>query len=101
MLMKELKKNLKIILFKLIYIIIKNNYIYNNIWIYHLMKKKNIISLNKITSVIFAMNFFLKILNVKDALLFAALPASIAFILLITTAAPYAGINGLVFELVY
>jgi hypothetical protein len=41
--------------------------------------------------------FFLKILNVKDALLFAALPASIAFILLITTAAPYAGINGLVF----
>jgi hypothetical protein len=95
--MKELKKNLKIILFKLIYIIIKNNYIYNNIWIYHLMKKKNIISLNKITSVIFAMNFFLKILNVKDALLFAALPASIAFILLITTAAPYAGINGLVF----
>ncbi len=94
---KELKKNLKIILFKLIYIIIKNNYIYNNIWIYHLMKKKNIISLNKITSVIFAMNFFLKILNVKDALLFAALPASIAFILLITTAAPYAGINGLVF----
>jgi hypothetical protein len=97
MLMKELKKNLKIILFKLIYIIIKNNYIYNNIWIYHLMKKKNIISLNKITSVIFAMNFFLKILNVKDALLFAALPASIAFILLITTAAPYAGINGLVF----
>jgi hypothetical protein len=97
MLMKELKKKLKIILFKLIYIIIKNNYIYNNIWIYHLMKKKNIISLNKITSVIFAMNFFLKILNVKDALLFAALPASIAFILLINTAAPYAGINGLVF----
>ena len=61
------------------------------------MKKKNIISLNKITSVIFAMNFFLKILNVKDAVLFAALPALIAFILLITTAAPYAGINGLVF----
>ena len=41
--------------------------------------------------------FFLKILNVKDAVLFAALPALIAFILLITTAAPYAGINGLVF----
>ena len=61
------------------------------------MKKKNIISLNKITSVIFAMNFFLKILNVKDALLFAALPASIVFILLITTAAPCAGFNGLVF----
>ena len=46
---------------------------------------------------IYAMSYFLKILNVKDALLFAALPASIAFILLITTAAPYAGINGLVF----
>ena len=96
MLMKELRKILKIILFKLIYIIIKNNYIYNNIWIYHLMKKKNIISLNKITSVIFAMNFFLKILNVKDALLFAALPASIVFILLITTTALYADIKLLI-----
>ena len=41
--------------------------------------------------------FFLKILNVKDAVLFAALPALIAFILLITTAAPCVGINGLVF----
>jgi hypothetical protein len=48
-------------------------------------------------SAIFAMNFFLKILNVKDAVLFAALPALIAFILLITTAAPCVGINGLVF----
>ena len=48
-------------------------------------------------NVIYAMNFFLKILNVKDALLFAALPASIAFILLITTAAPCAGFNGLDF----
>ncbi len=31
------------------------------------------------------------------ALLYAALPASIAFILLITTAAPCVGFNGLVF----
>ena len=53
--------------------------------------------LKKQMSAIFAMNFFLKILNVKDAVLFAALPASIAFILLITTAAPCVGINGLVF----
>ena len=52
-------------------------------------------------SAIFAMNFFLKILNVKDAVLFAALPASIAFILLITTAAPCVGINGLAFLMVY
>ncbi len=57
----------------------------------------NIISLKKQMNAIFAMNFFLKILNVKDAILCAALPASIAFILLITTAAPCAGINGLVF----
>ena len=48
-------------------------------------------------NVIFVMNFSMKILNVKDALLFAALPASIVFILVITTAAPCAGINGLVF----
>jgi hypothetical protein len=61
------------------------------------MKKKYIYILKKQMSAIFAMNFFLKILNVKDAVLFAALPALIAFILLITTAAPYAGINGLVF----
>ena len=40
--------------------------------------------------------FFLKILNVKDAHLHAALPALIVFILLITTAAPCVGINGLV-----
>ncbi len=57
----------------------------------------NIISLKKQMSAIFAMNFFLKILNLKDAVLFAALPALIAFILLITTAAPCVGINGLVF----
>ncbi len=44
---------------------------------------------------------FLKILNVKDALLYAALPASIVFILLITTAAPCVGFDGLVFQLVY
>jgi hypothetical protein len=48
-------------------------------------------------NVIYAMNIFLKILNVKDVLLFAALHVSISFILLITTAAPCAGINGLVF----
>jgi hypothetical protein len=48
-------------------------------------------------SAISAMNFFLKILNVKDALLFAALPASIVFILLITTTAPCVGISALVF----
>jgi len=48
-------------------------------------------------SVIFAMNFVLKILNVKDVLLYAALPASIVFILLITTTAPCVGFNGLAF----
>ena len=41
--------------------------------------------------------FFLKILNVKDALLFAALPASIVFILLTTTTAPCVGISALAF----
>jgi len=46
---------------------------------------------------IFAMSYFLKILNVKDALLCAALPASIVFILLITTTAPCVGISELVF----
>jgi hypothetical protein len=43
------------------------------------------------------MNSFMKILNVKGALLCAALPASIGFILLITTAAPCVGFDGLVF----
>ena len=41
--------------------------------------------------------FFLKILNVKDALLFAALPASTVFILLTTTTAPCVGISALAF----
>jgi hypothetical protein len=40
-------------------------------------------------SVIYAMNYFLKILNVKDVNLYAALPASIVFILLITTTVLY------------
>ncbi len=57
--------------------------------------------LKKQMSAISAMNFFLKILNVKDAVLCAALPASIVFILLTTTTAPYVGINALVFWLVY
>jgi hypothetical protein len=48
-------------------------------------------------NVIFAMNFFLKISNVNNAVLCAALPASIAFILLITTTAPYVGISALAF----
>jgi hypothetical protein len=43
------------------------------------------------------MNFFLKILNVKDAVLHAALPASIVFILLTTTTALCVGISGLAF----
>jgi hypothetical protein len=43
------------------------------------------------------MNSSIKILNVKDALLFAALPASIVFILLITTTAPCVGISALAF----
>jgi hypothetical protein len=42
---------------------------------------------------IYAMSYFLKILNVKDALLCAALPASIVFILLTITAAPYVGFS--------
>jgi hypothetical protein len=41
--------------------------------------------------------FFLKILNVKDAVLHAALPASIVFILLITTTAPCVVFSGQVF----
>jgi hypothetical protein len=49
---------------------------------------------------IFVMNSSMKILNVKDALLFATLPALIAFILLITAAAPCVDFNGLVFQLV-
>ena len=48
-------------------------------------------------SVIFVMNSSMKILNVKDALLYAAQPASTVFILLITTAAPCVGINAWVF----
>ena len=40
-------------------------------------------------SVIYAMNYFLKILNVKDVNLYAVLLVSIGFILLITTTAPY------------
>jgi hypothetical protein len=40
-------------------------------------------------SVIYAMNYFLKILNVKDVNLYAALPVSIVFILLITTTVLY------------
>jgi hypothetical protein len=46
MLKKELKKNLKN-LFELIYVIIKNNYVHSNIWIYYVLSKQNIISLNK------------------------------------------------------
>ncbi len=48
-------------------------------------------------SVIYAMNSFMKIVNVKYALFCAALPASIGFILLITTVAPCVDFNGLVF----
>ena len=44
-------------------------------------------------SVIFVMIIFLKISNVKDVRLHAALHASIVFILLIITAAPYEGIE--------
>ena len=40
-------------------------------------------------SVIYAMNYFLKILNVKDVNLYAALHASIGFILLTTTTVLY------------
>ena len=53
--------------------------------------------LKKQMSAISAMNFFLKILNVKDAVLCAVLPASIAFLLLTTTAAPCVGISALAF----
>ena len=40
-------------------------------------------------NVIYAMNYFLKILHVKDVNLYAVLLVSIGFILLITTTAPY------------
>ncbi len=53
--------------------------------------------LNKQMSVIYVMISYLKILNVKDAHLYAALPASIVFILLITTTAPCFVFSGLVF----
>jgi hypothetical protein len=46
---------------------------------------------------IFAMSYFLKISNVNNAVLYAALPASIVFILLITTTALCVGISGLFF----
>jgi hypothetical protein len=45
---------------------------------------------------IFAMSYFLKISNANNAVLFAALPASIVFILLITTTALYADIKLLI-----
>ena len=41
--------------------------------------------------------FFFENFKCKRCCFICCLPASIAFILLITTAAPYAGINGLVF----
>jgi hypothetical protein len=44
-------------------------------------------------SVIYAMNSFLKILNVKDANLYAALLASISFILRIIIIVQYAAIK--------
>ena len=44
-------------------------------------------------SVIYAMNYFLKILNVKDVNLYAALLASTVFILIITIIAQYADIE--------
>jgi hypothetical protein len=46
------------------------------------------------------MNMFLKILIVKEVHLYAALPASIGFILLIITGALYADFSVKVFELV-
>ena len=61
------------------------------------MKKKNIYILKKQMNVIYAMNFLCKISNANNAVLCAVLPASIAFILLTTTAAPCVGINALVF----
>ena len=45
--------------------------------------------LKKQMSVIYAMNYFLKISNVNNAVLYAALPASIVFILLIIIIAQY------------
>jgi hypothetical protein len=68
------------------------------------MKKKNIYILKKQMNAIFAMNFFLKISNANNAVLCAVLPASIAFILLITTTAPCVGIeilNYLIYYLIY
>ncbi len=53
----------------------------------------NIISLKKIMNVIYAMNSFLKILNVKDANLYAALLASINFILRIIIIVQYTAIK--------
>ncbi len=53
----------------------------------------NIFSLKKLMSVIYAMNSFLKILNVKDANLYAALLASISFILRIIIIVQYAAIK--------
>ena len=49
--------------------------------------------LNKQMSVIYAMNFFLKILNVKDVNLYAALHVSIGFILRIIIIVQYVAIK--------
>ncbi len=65
------------------------------------MKKYNIISLKKQMSVMFAMNFFMKNLNAKDALFCAALPASKGFILLITTTATCTYWYALVYTSIY
>ena len=48
-------------------------------------------------NVTYVTNIFLKILNVNNAVLYAALHVSIGFILVTTTAAQYAGFNVPVF----